>query len=358
MSVVISTTPPHDKKKKKSKKYISGDIGHQPTNTTKDGSIPQVVQDAVDHVRASEAIATSSSNLATARGGQPSTKAKKRPNTDGACSTTELDATQPKPKKKKQQAVSVVPPTPNLAPSHSGPSNGISSSDMPRLASAYIPPHMSQHIPIDPALTHSDQMVPPPHHHASSSNSPFTMDAGTSALQPQGSANADDYMFNQDITMLGSNEDILRALQGFDISKLATLAADSPESGHPQTGGPSTADNASQSSRSRSKKTVAPQPTGQAVNPEHADILATHWLNPAKLADLVKSQGLVYKKGKFSAIEEHQIEEALQIYAKEKNLTPAEIDGIIFSKGKKAKEEYSTFWSEITRAVPQRPIIA
>ncbi|KAG8761806.1 RNA polymerase I enhancer binding protein [Ceratobasidium sp. 428] len=360
MSAVISTTPPHDKKKKKSKKRISGDIGHPPANTTKDGSIPQVVQDVVNHVRASEAIATSSSNLATARGEQPSTKAKKRPNTDGACSTTELDATQPKPKKKKQQAVSVVPPTPNLAPSHSGPSNGISSSDMPRLASAYIPPHMSQHIPIDPALTHNDQMAPPPHHHASSSNSPFAMDAGASALQPQGSANADDYMFNQDITMLGSNEDILRALQGFDISKLATLAADNPESGHPQTGGPgpSTADNAPQSSRSRSKKTVAPQPTGQVVNPEHADILATHWLNPAKLADLVKSQGLVYKKGKFSAIEEHQIEEALQIYAKEKNLTPAEIDGIIFSKGKKAKEEYSTFWSEITRAVPQRPIIA
>lgn len=56
----------------------------------------------------------------------------------------------------------------------------------------------------------------------------------------------------------------------------------------------------------------------------------------------------MYKKGKFSAIEEHQIEEALQKYANIRSLSPADIDAIIFSKGKKAKEEYSTFWSEIS----------
>ncbi|KAF8607670.1 hypothetical protein BDV93DRAFT_434965 [Ceratobasidium sp. AG-I] len=129
-------------------------------------------------------------------------------------------------------------------------------------------------------------------------------------------------------------------------------------SGGSSSAGPATNASSASGSRPRAKKVVVPQPTGQVVNTEHADILATHWLNPAKLAGLVKEQGLVYKKGKFSAIEEHQIETALQNYANAKGLTPTEIDSIIFSKGKKAKEEFSTFWSEVTRSVPQRPIIA
>ncbi|KAG9080524.1 RNA polymerase I enhancer binding protein [Ceratobasidium sp. 370] len=365
MTTAACAPPPRGAKKKKSKKHLSEDvstIGHPPMNTTEDGGISQAIQNALSHVRASEAIATSSNGLATSHGEQPATKAKKRSNADSAGPTVEPDATQPKTKKKKkkQHDTSVASASPALAPSASGPSNVPDTPDMSRLAPAYIP-HASHHIPIDPALTQNDQLVQPPHPHPSS-NSPFTMDTGAAALQHQDNPNTDPYMFNQDndMSMLGSNEDILRALQGFDISKFAALASENPESVHPDPGdpNPSAAGNTPQSSRSRAKRTVAPQPTEQAVNPEHADILATHWLNPAKLADLVKSQGLVYKKGKFSAIEEHQIEEALQNYAKGRNLTPTEIDGIIFSKGKKAKEEYSTFWSEITRAVPQRPIIA
>ncbi|KAG9128193.1 hypothetical protein FRC07_003743 [Ceratobasidium sp. 392] len=359
MSSVVSAAPHHDKKKKKSTKHVSGDVGHPPANTTKDGDVSQSIQNAIDHVRASEVVATSSSSLATSHGGQPGTKAKKRPNTDDTSPTVQPDATQLKAKKKKKQhGTSATLTAPSLGPSHTISLDISGAPDLPQLASAYVPSHMTQHIPIDPALTQTDQIAQPPHPHTSANNSPFVMDANASALQHQDNSNTDAYIFNQDsdMAMLGSNEDILRALQGFDISKFTELATENPESVHLQPG-PSTAGDASQS-RARTKKTVAPQPTGQIVNPEHADILATHWLNPAKLADLVKSQGLVYKKGKFSAVEEHQIEEALQNYATEKNLTSAEIDGIIFSKGKKAKEEYSTFWSEITRAVPQRPIIA
>ncbi|KAG8745543.1 RNA polymerase I enhancer binding protein [Ceratobasidium sp. 414] len=364
MAPVASAPPPHGTKKKKSKKHVSEDvstIGHPPANTTEDGGISQAIQNALDHVRASEAIATSFDGLATSHGEQPTTKAKKRSNADDAGPAVEPDATRPKAKKKKKQHdTSVASASPALAPSVGGPSNVPDTPDTSRLAPVYASPHTSHNIPIDPALTENDQLVQPSHSHTSSS-SPFTMDTGAAALQHQDSPNADAYMFNQDndMSMLGSSEDILRALQGFDISKFTALASENPESVQSHSGdpGPSTAVSTSQS-RSRAKRTVAPQPTGQVINPEHADILATHWLNPAKLADLVKSQGLVYKKGKFSAVEEHQIEGALQNYAKERNLTPMEIDGIIFSKGKKAKEEYSTFWSEITRAVPQRPIIA
>lgn len=46
----------------------------------------------------------------------------------------------------------------------------------------------------------------------------------------------------------------------------------------------------------------------------HADLLATKWLNAGKLAELVQTQNLVYKKGKFSAIEEAQLTQAIDAY--------------------------------------------
>lgn len=69
----------------------------------------------------------------------------------------------------------------------------------------------------------------------------------------------------------------------------------------------------------------------QHTNPDHAHLLATKWLNASKLAELVRDEGmpivpvskdstyfstlgLVYKKGKFSAIEEQQLRTAIENY--------------------------------------------
>ncbi|KAI0268342.1 hypothetical protein BC834DRAFT_821644 [Gloeopeniophorella convolvens] len=109
---------------------------------------------------------------------------------------------------------------------------------------------------------------------------------------------------------------------------------------------------------------------------EHAELLATKWLSAKKLADLSKTQGrcsdlpawlpctedplhlvgLVYKKGKFSAIEEQQLSDAIQAYKLENQIDDAGFQELVFAKNGTSK--HSAFWSAITAAVPMRPIIA
>ncbi|KZT29301.1 hypothetical protein NEOLEDRAFT_1056727 [Neolentinus lepideus HHB14362 ss-1] len=90
-------------------------------------------------------------------------------------------------------------------------------------------------------------------------------------------------------------------------------------------------------------------------NTEHATLLATKWLSTSKLAELAETEGLVYKKGKFSAIEEEQIKNAIEQYRTKNELSEEAINEILYSKNDKRDQ---TFWSEITMAVPQRPIVA
>ncbi|EPQ59077.1 hypothetical protein GLOTRDRAFT_33370 [Gloeophyllum trabeum ATCC 11539] len=90
-------------------------------------------------------------------------------------------------------------------------------------------------------------------------------------------------------------------------------------------------------------------------NAAHANLLATKWLNTTKLAELAETQGLVYKKGKFSAIEEEQLKNAIEHYRTKNELSYEQIHEMIFSKNDKRDQN---FWSEITAAVPQRPIVA
>ncbi|KAF8204710.1 hypothetical protein BJ912DRAFT_840406 [Pholiota molesta] len=94
----------------------------------------------------------------------------------------------------------------------------------------------------------------------------------------------------------------------------------------------------------------------QHSNPDHAYLLANKWLGANKLAELVKREGLVYKKGKFSAIEEEQLRAAIENINEFKGLTTNQIQEMIFSKTDKSKD--TAFWSELTSAVPLRPIIA
>ncbi|CAE7174524.1 unnamed protein product [Rhizoctonia solani] len=394
-SVIMHPSPPvsapvEKRKKKKSKNSISDaslpSAGGAPNVVTgptidTDDDINRAIQTALDHAAA---IATPSSTAELTATHNGSSKSKKRhaPSNELAPDGSE----RPKSKKKKSSKSSVMS-SPITSPSAVNQAGATPNPNVAHLVSAYIPATIgAPHIPIDPALTGNEHMMQQHSHPQAGAPNPTFMGAvspvADGAPQHHPDALVPAYMFSQDtdLSSLGSNEELLRALQGFDLSKLTgvfkypeSMATENVAPGHQANEpGPSRLGNIPQSgipqavaapvgasgSKSRSKKVVAPQPGSQMINPEHADILATHWLNPAKLAELVKEQGLVYKKGKFSAIEEHQIEEALQSYAKARSLTPQEIDTIIFSKGKKAKEEYSTFWSEITRAVPQRPIIA
>ena len=164
---------------------------------------------------------------------------------------------------------------------------------------------------------------------------------------------------------LASNEDILRALQDLDMTKIASVlktlgeAAAShlhagPFGSHipgppPPNQVPTTAGDILNTNAVESKQQEKDQGSTQGrpghnrvlnmslsgpelhMNTDHAYMLAHKWMNPSKLTELVKTEGksilvhsafvaiewaigLVYKKGKFSAIEEKQLHDAIENY--------------------------------------------
>ncbi|EIN10900.1 hypothetical protein PUNSTDRAFT_65638 [Punctularia strigosozonata HHB-11173 SS5] len=88
---------------------------------------------------------------------------------------------------------------------------------------------------------------------------------------------------------------------------------------------------------------------------DHQHMLATKWMKASDLNDMVTREGLIYKKGKFSAIEDAQLRVAKENYRLRHSLTNEEVDELIFSKDKKRDVG---FWQELTMAVPQRPLNA
>ncbi|PPQ64629.1 hypothetical protein CVT24_008366 [Panaeolus cyanescens] len=177
-----------------------------------------------------------------------------------------------------------------------------------------------------------------------------------------------------------SNEDVLRALQDLDITKLTNALktlGDTTQSNpyssqlsfNPvqlQQAQPSLPMPTTSTGIAPSRTVKTPDQTRtlnislpgheHSVPADHAHLLANKWLNTNKLAELVKTEGLVYKKGKFSAIEEHQLESAIKKYQEDKNLSDVQLSELIFAKHDKNKDQ--AFWSELTYAVPLRPIIA
>ncbi|KAG7096766.1 hypothetical protein E1B28_004177 [Marasmius oreades] len=99
---------------------------------------------------------------------------------------------------------------------------------------------------------------------------------------------------------------------------------------------------------------LPPPPT--PPNAEDAQLLATKWLSASKLDELARMRGLVYKKGKFSSIEEQQLDNAIENYRIAKGLTDDQLVEHIFAKDDKSKD--TSFWSEIAGSVPLRPIIS
>ncbi|KAH9994213.1 hypothetical protein BJV77DRAFT_961527 [Russula vinacea] len=104
------------------------------------------------------------------------------------------------------------------------------------------------------------------------------------------------------------------------------------------------------SAAGRSTTEALSQSTGP-MNEGHANLLATKWYDHKKLAELGESEGLVYKKGPFSISEEQNIRDAIERYRIEHALTEDDIHKLIFTK-----QKGSTFWHEVARSVPMRPI--
>ncbi|KAH9999800.1 hypothetical protein BJV77DRAFT_939505 [Russula vinacea] len=176
-----------------------------------------------------------------------------------------------------------------------------------------------------------------------------------------------------------SNDDILRALQDLDVTKIATVLKTLGEAAAaanvPLTSLPSTL-----LQRPHPAPQLIPRyrillPLPKVQDPGFYNItgdrrhklavvgplrscrtLATKWLSANKLAELAKTQGLVYKKGKFSAIEEQQLADAIQAYKEENRIDDAGFIDLVFAKNGTTKN--NAFWSELTTAVPMRPIIA
>ncbi|KAG2154946.1 uncharacterized protein EDB93DRAFT_125166 [Suillus bovinus] len=243
----------------------------------------------------------------------------------------------------------------------------------------HIMPNLQHNHPSPPYMTYPPMNFPfpsPAHPYGQSSSHP------TNLLPSLG--------FPLPDVQLASNDEILRALQELDMSKLAGVlktlgdaaaAANVPLGvppgfipplpGHsnmhlqppPQPMGqpPSTSGailNTAPKSIKTSHKRVLDMslPGPEHGNPDHAHMLANKWMNATKLAEMVKTQGLVYKKGKFSAIEEEQLRAAIEAFKAGRGLTDDQLQDIIFQKNEKGKD--NAFWSEITSALALRPIIA
>lgn len=188
----------------------------------------------------------------------------------------------------------------------------------------YQTPHAvlpASYLPYPPVNYGFPPQVPPPFEHAP----PQPLFPPAAGLMP-------DFQFM-------SNDDILRAIQDMDMSKIASAIktlGDAAAIAHAPAHAPglvappphaeaiphsalpisaqsgvvlSTAPKSTKSSHKRILDMSLPGP--EPSNPEHAHMLANKWMNASKLAELVKTQGLVYKKGKFSAIEEQQLKTAI-----------------------------------------------
>ncbi|KAL6309823.1 hypothetical protein BKA93DRAFT_814710 [Sparassis latifolia] len=181
-----------------------------------------------------------------------------------------------------------------------------------------------------------------------------------------------------------SSEELLRALQDLDFVKVASVLkslGDAAAAANVSLNGPlvyppppllapppvknTPARSDAILGRPPKQKSAPPVPKNiplpapvEVDNPEHAHMLSHVWMNASKLAEMVKNEGLVYKKGKFSAIEEAQLTAAIENYRVNKGLTTGQLTGVIFSK-EKGRDE---FWTEISElyssSLHLRPIIA
>ncbi|KIJ57085.1 hypothetical protein M422DRAFT_149509 [Sphaerobolus stellatus SS14] len=128
-----------------------------------------------------------------------------------------------------------------------------------------------------------------------------------------------------------------------------------------------TASSSKKSSKVAKSTPIAPKPKSaitalqplagpSETKPEHVRLLATKWMASGQLKQLTESEGLVFKKGKFSKKEENALDEAIERYRTNCAMTEEQMTELIGSKNK--QEMHNQFWFEIASAVPGRPLIS
>ncbi|KAF7301819.1 Carbohydrate esterase family 9 protein [Mycena indigotica] len=200
---------------------------------------------------------------------------------------------------------------------------------------------------VDTAGEGTEQSVQPPPQKEKRRKDSITL--GSASLLPLPSQETFTAFFPS-LEGLDSNEDILRALQNADLSS-HTQGSSTNVPSKPRTATSNTSTSKKASKPRKSKSTLTDTDTS-----DHAELLATKWLNSDQLAALAKEQGLVYKKGVFSTFEAKLAADAVVKYQTLHELAEEDIDRLIFPDTKAKKD--SSFWSEIARAVPQRPLNA
>jgi hypothetical protein len=214
-------------------------------------------------------------------------------------------------------------------------------------------------VPVDQQLIHppfdpNAQMMFPGHFMPMTPGFPYHMQPGF--VDPAGLVSGAPGRLSLPELASHANEEIMRMLQGVDLTRLqgvlqvlgdAAAAADQPsdmlhvppvfQGMPPPPTLPPTKQNPVPSHTilgqpSKDNKPPPPPPDWQQfANPVHAELLATKWMNTTKLREMARTeglsvsgpvcvfvlmgvQGLVYRQGKFSEIEESQLRNAIENY--------------------------------------------
>ena len=218
----------------------------------------------------------------------------------------------------------------------------------PQLTPAQVPVDQLIHPPFDP----NAQMMFPGHFMPMAPGFPYHMQQGF--VDPSGLVNGIPGRLSLPELASHANEEIMRTLQGVDLAKLqgvlqvlgdAAAATEHPDMLQVPPGFqgmpppqilPPTKQNPVQSHAilgQPSKSNAPPPPPDwqQFANPVHAELLATKWMNTTKLKEMAQTegvlsccfvypsvlmgiQGLNYRQGKFSEIEESQLRNAIENY--------------------------------------------
>ncbi|KAH7098756.1 hypothetical protein BKA62DRAFT_353468 [Auriculariales sp. MPI-PUGE-AT-0066] len=102
---------------------------------------------------------------------------------------------------------------------------------------------------------------------------------------------------------------------------------------------------------------VVPTPHDQNTD-EQAHALATTWFTPRQLEAKIKNEGLLVRKGKFSATERKAAYDAMERFCIANDITEEQKIELISTTAKSKGGLGKSFWREITIAVPQRSLPA
>ena len=265
-----------------------------------------------------------------------------------------------KKKKKGKGRDTEIPIDPALTANSEGPVDPQTIAFLHALVAAADPSNSQltpTQVPVDQQLIHppfdpNTQMMFPGHFIPMAPGFPYHMQP--SFVDPVGLVSGAPGRLSLPELASHANEEIMRTLQGVDLAKLQGVlqvlgdaaAAEQPsdmlhvppgfQGMPPPPTLPPTKQNpvlshAILGQPSKDNKPPPPPDWQQFANPVHAELLATKWMNTSKLKELTQTeglsvfgsvyafllmgvQGLVYRQGKFSEIEESQLRNAIENY--------------------------------------------